>query len=80
MLYFDHVTCYLYWGNGGVDIGYNMNYIKVLKWSRDNLLSYVNYEKYLIYYLMVLTEKFLLRWNEIWKEFQILFKWLITIM
>ena len=31
MLYFDLVTYYLNRGNEGADIGYNMNYMKVLE-------------------------------------------------
>jgi hypothetical protein len=31
MLYFDPVTCYLNQGNERAEIGYSMNYMKVLK-------------------------------------------------
>jgi hypothetical protein len=30
MLYFNHITCYFNQGNEGVNIGFNMNYMKVL--------------------------------------------------
>jgi hypothetical protein len=36
MLYFDFVICYLNRGNGRVDIGYNMNYMKEFEWSRND--------------------------------------------
>jgi hypothetical protein len=42
MLYFDLVTCYLNQDNEGADIEYNMNYMKVLKQSRDNSSPYMN--------------------------------------
>ena len=31
MLYFDLIICYLDRGNAIIDIGYNMNYMKVLE-------------------------------------------------
>ena len=39
MLYFDHVTCYFNQDNKRTNIEYNINYIEVLKWSRDNSSS-----------------------------------------
>jgi len=36
---FDHVTWYLNRGNEWVDIGYNINYMKILEWSRDDSSS-----------------------------------------
>ena len=38
MLCFDHVICYFYQGNKRENIRYNMNYMKVLKSSRDDSL------------------------------------------
>jgi hypothetical protein len=42
MLCFNHVVCYLNWGNEGADIGYIMNYIKVFEWSKEDASLYVN--------------------------------------
>jgi hypothetical protein len=42
MLCIDHVTCYLSQSDEGVAIGYNMNCINVLKWSREDSSPYVN--------------------------------------
>jgi hypothetical protein len=36
MLWFDPIICYINRGNKEVDIGYNMNYMKVLEWLRDD--------------------------------------------
>jgi hypothetical protein len=40
MLCFDLVICYLNWGNERADIGYNINYMKVLEWSKDDSSPY----------------------------------------
>ena len=42
MLHFDLVTCYLNQDNVGANIGYNMNYMKVLECSREDSSPYVN--------------------------------------
>ena len=42
MLCFDLVTCYFNQNNENTNIGYNMNYIKVLELSRKDLSPYVN--------------------------------------
>jgi hypothetical protein len=39
MLCFDHVACCFDRGNEMADIMYNMNYMKVLEWSRALLLN-----------------------------------------
>ena len=39
MLCFDHVACCFDRGNERADIMYNMNYMKVLEWSRALLLN-----------------------------------------
>jgi len=59
MLCFDLVTCYLNWGNERADIEYNMNYMKVLEWSKDDSSPYMNYKKCFICSQIVLIEKFL---------------------
>jgi hypothetical protein len=36
VLCFDHITYYLGKGNKLMDIGYNINYMKVLEWSIED--------------------------------------------
>jgi hypothetical protein len=65
--------------NKRVDIEYNMNYMKVFEYSKEDSSSYMN-EKCFFFPQKVWIVNSCTMWKEIWKEFQILFKESITMV